>query len=109
MTSRYAPDTLPPPAPAWEHAALCRTPGTDPRWWDADSVTSPAGAEAAAVCWICPSRLACLAAALTEEGAKGPEHRGGIWGGLDGHQRHAHHRSQTRRTTRARDTAVEPP
>jgi hypothetical protein len=110
LFGNYAPNTLEPARPAWEAAALCRAPGADPRWWDADSIATPDGAHAAAWCWRCPSRIACLDAALAAERSTGPEHRGAIYGGLDGRQRHALHRSRTRNAQRRRAReAVMPP
>lgn len=68
----------------WEQYAACATVGGG--MWD-----EPGGddaLEAVRICnTACTVREACLADAMEREAGSGPEHRGGIWGGLTPKQR----------------------
>ncbi|NGO69153.1 WhiB family transcriptional regulator [Streptomyces boncukensis] len=77
MTSRHAPDTLPPPRRRLRQAA-CAAEGIDPDVMFPPRSNAALVAEARAVCASCPVRPACLAWALDHP----RDAAYGVWGGL---------------------------
>lgn len=96
------PDSV--PVGDWREHADCA--GFDPELWYATGTTAAdlrRSAQAKRICAGCPVRRQCLDDATAREGAARADGRHGIWGGLDGRERHNLYKQRTRAA--ARDTA----
>ncbi|MFF4403769.1 WhiB family transcriptional regulator [Streptomyces sp. NPDC001404] len=85
---------------SWASAA-CAQKDADPEWWHSNLRKDRVKARAR--CRNCPLQEPCLAEAMHREGDARAADRKGIYGGLDGQQRHKYH------TTGIRPDPVEPP